>query len=120
VYMRALYWEVYRLLPSLTTYRATIHMCSPCCNSLYKAKSRSCDSDRCTVMARPERSSQRHFRLNSESLPAGNIPDWDWSQVVSLGMLSKTSWPFLRVYAHYLIIETWRRSLFERHQGYAC
>ncbi len=29
MYKRALYWEVYRVLPSLTTYRATIHVCCP-------------------------------------------------------------------------------------------
>ena len=62
MYMRALYWEVYRLLPFSTMSGASLSLCSPCCNSLCKVKSRSCDSDRCTVMARPERSSKKHVR----------------------------------------------------------
>ena len=53
-------------IPAFATFDnvgASISLCSPCCNSLCKVKSRSCDSDRCTVMAMPECSSKRHFRL---------------------------------------------------------
>src|SRR5437588_5505469 len=45
VYKRALYRRVYRLLPCSTTYRATIHVCSPRRTCLRRAADTRTDAD---------------------------------------------------------------------------
>ena len=61
VYMRALYWEVYRLLPPSTTYQPAIRRCYPCCSCLRRDADARTDADRDSSKVPPAPNSHPKF-----------------------------------------------------------